>query len=81
MKTTKQTKKPTPQISPRHCKECGQLIGSEHCKCAEVFMFGAELASMDAIALNRAYVQAWDCNEGDKMRMIRAERERRGWAI
>lgn len=26
-------KKPTPQISPRHCKECGQIIGSVHCEC------------------------------------------------
>lgn len=26
-------KKPTPQISPRHCKECGQLTESEHCEC------------------------------------------------
>lgn len=47
----------------------------------EIFCFGSLLKDMSALALNQAFVRAWDCNEGEQMRMIRAERKRRGYPI
>ncbi len=53
----------------------------ERRKQVEVFYFGALLKDLSAAQLNTAFNRAWNCNEGEQMRMIRAERKLRGYPI